>query len=140
MLDKLVKIANVLDQKGLHKEADMIDSVLQEVALKKKAEEKVSGQSIIAGWGPQEYKWIFETVLDALGSWALEAKMQNDGTAIITKNTGDKCLLSPEVIKKGVEYLYSDEAGYDIKNLEDLRLNDQSTFANRAAVLGIFLS
>lgn len=32
MLNKLVKIANELDRKGMHKEADMVDSVLCELA------------------------------------------------------------------------------------------------------------
>lgn len=147
MLDKLVKIANALDQKGLHREADMIDSVLREVT--KTASDSASKEGI---WDVisklekdddvQGFDFYFLKALTGVSHWATVEPKNGWKAILIEKNTGDELLLTPEIMKKGYDWLWSDNSGIDrnyIYWINELKYGGQyREYSDLLAQIGLF--
>jgi len=164
MLEKLVKIANTLDQKGLHKEADMIDSVLQEITktatplhtlYANPSEEDLAAVDSVSDkdvWkairqldreeGVEDYDFLFIEALKGVSHWATVEPQKGWRAILLEKKTGDEFLLSPEVLEKGAERLRSGDSGIDsnyIYWIEELKHSGQDReYADLLAQIGLF--
>jgi len=162
MLEKLVKIANALDQKGLHKEADMIDSVLQEITktaaplhtlYANPSEEDLAAVDSVSDedvWdtitdreeGVEDFDFLFTEALKGVSYWAEVAAQKDLRAILIEKETGDRLLLTPEVLEKGAERLRSGDSGIDsnyIDSIEELKYSGQDReYADLLAQIGLF--
>lgn len=169
MLEKLVKIANTLDQKGLHKEADMIDSVLHEITKTASplhpwhtnpSEEDLAAVDSVSDedvWDTitdreegiedsdflfTDSDFLFTEALKGVSYWAEVAAQKDLRAILIEKETGDRLLLSPEVLEKGAERLRSGDSGIDsnyIDSIEELKYSGQDReYADLLAQIGLF--